>query len=48
MERADTLDDHNKDVIAKDFEVIKLNDKQSAVKKWAQDFKELWEKEENY
>lgn len=47
MERTDTLDEHSKDVIAKDFDVIKLNDRQSAVKKWSKGFKELWEKEEN-
>ncbi|MBB6613158.1 hypothetical protein H7F15_19115 [Pontibacter sp. Tf4] len=48
MERVDTLNDYNKDVIAKDFEVKKLNDRQSALKKWATDFKELWEMEESY
>ena len=48
MERVDTLNDNNKDVIAKDFEVKKLNDRQTALKKWATDFKELWEMEESY
>jgi hypothetical protein len=48
MERVDTLNDLNKDVIAKDYEVKNLNDRQTALKKWATDFKELWVMEESY
>ncbi|QCR21371.1 hypothetical protein [Pontibacter sp. SGAir0037] len=48
IERVDTLNDYNKNVIAKDFEVKKLNDRQTALKKWTTDFKELWELEESY
>jgi hypothetical protein len=47
-DRADTLNDNSKDLIAKDFVVTKLNDRQTALKKWTNNFKELWETEESY
>jgi len=45
LERIDTLDDHTKNIINKEFAVKKLKDGQPSLRQWTKEFREIWEKE---